>query len=51
MFTYEDVDISNTIFECMSMTSLTGVSGRVVFSSGADPDRLVKIERIQGAHT
>ncbi|XP_060569149.1 gamma-aminobutyric acid type B receptor subunit 1-like [Ruditapes philippinarum] len=47
LFTYTDSDISDMIFSCMTRTSLTGVSGRVVFSTGADPDRLVKVERIQ----
>ncbi|XP_045170037.2 gamma-aminobutyric acid type B receptor subunit 2-like [Mercenaria mercenaria] len=47
MFTYLDSDINDLIFSCMTQTSLTGVSGRVVFSTGADPDRLVKVERIQ----
>ncbi|KAL4221901.1 G-protein coupled GABA receptor [Mactra antiquata] len=49
-FTYTDSDLNDVIFECMSSTSLTGVSGRVVFSKSADPNRVVKMERIQGQH-
>lgn len=48
MFTYSNSSINEIIFECMGETSLTGVSGRVVFTSGADPNRVVKVERIQG---
>ena len=48
MFEYIDGDMNEIIFQCMGNTSVTGVSGRVVFTSGADPNRLVKIERIQG---
>lgn len=48
MFEYIDSDINEIIFQCMGNTSLTGVSGRVFFTSGADPNRIVKIERIQG---
>ncbi|XP_045167680.2 gamma-aminobutyric acid type B receptor subunit 1-like [Mercenaria mercenaria] len=48
MFTYTDTDINDIIFECMGNTSMTGVSGKIVFTAGADPNRIVKMERIQG---
>ncbi|XP_053374075.1 gamma-aminobutyric acid type B receptor subunit 1-like [Mercenaria mercenaria] len=47
MFEYIDSDINEIIFQCIGNTSLIGVSGRVSFTSGADPNRIVKIERIQ----
>ncbi|KAL4221902.1 Gamma-aminobutyric acid type B receptor subunit 1 [Mactra antiquata] len=46
-FTYVDSDINDMIFECLSNMSITGVSGRVLLSDGADPDRMIKIQRIQ----
>ncbi|XP_060600012.1 gamma-aminobutyric acid type B receptor subunit 1-like [Ruditapes philippinarum] len=48
MFEYADRDINDIIFECMGNTSMTGVSGQIVFTEGADPNRIVKMERIQG---
>ncbi|XP_053374069.1 gamma-aminobutyric acid type B receptor subunit 1-like [Mercenaria mercenaria] len=48
MFTYQDSDINDIIFDCMSKTNITGVSGRIVLSTEVDPDRILKIERIQG---
>lgn len=47
-FTYNDSDINDIIFDCMSETDYTGTCGKVLFSSGADPDRMIKLERIQG---
>ncbi|XP_053374067.1 gamma-aminobutyric acid type B receptor subunit 1-like [Mercenaria mercenaria] len=48
MFTYQDSDINDIIFDCMSRTNITGVSGRIVLSTEVDPNRILKIERIQG---
>ncbi|XP_045168365.2 gamma-aminobutyric acid type B receptor subunit 2-like [Mercenaria mercenaria] len=47
MFTYTDSNINDIIFECMGNTSMTGVSGEIVFTTGADPNKIVKMERIQ----
>ena len=47
-FTYEDADINQMIFECVSNTSMKGVSGNVEFHNGPDPIKKVKIEQIQG---
>ncbi|XP_053374068.1 gamma-aminobutyric acid type B receptor subunit 1-like [Mercenaria mercenaria] len=47
MFTYQDSDINDIIFDCMSRTNITGVSGRIVLSTEVDPNRILKIERIQ----
>jgi hypothetical protein len=48
MFTYNDSDINAFIKDCMSKTNMTGLSGRIVLSSDVDPDRVIKLERIQG---
>ncbi|XP_053374076.1 gamma-aminobutyric acid type B receptor subunit 2-like [Mercenaria mercenaria] len=46
MFTYADADVNDIIFDCMSNTSMTGVSGSVAFTD-SDPDKIIEIERIQ----
>ena len=46
-FTYADGDINDIILECMDKTAYTGVGGGVVFRM-RDPDRLIRIDRIQG---
>ncbi|XP_052245676.1 gamma-aminobutyric acid type B receptor subunit 1-like [Dreissena polymorpha] len=48
-FTYADGDIGEIIFKCTGKTSLTGASGRISFHNGSDPNKMIRVERIQGS--
>ncbi|XP_052793022.1 gamma-aminobutyric acid type B receptor subunit 1-like [Mya arenaria] len=47
-FTYEDADIGEEIFKCLSRVTLVGVSSRISFGNGADSNKIIKVQRVQG---
>lgn len=49
-FTYSDTIMHQTIFECLGDTVMVGVTGKISFINGEDPDRTVVMERVEGTH-
>lgn len=46
--TYSDEEVHNIIFDCMGSTTMVGVTGKIMFENGLDPERTVVIHRVQG---
>lgn len=50
-FTYADKVMHETIFDCLGSTTMVGITGKIEFSNGEDPERTTVIERVQSTLT